>query len=60
MNRHEERSHDLPLHMKTSVYATRPTKFTVFLRTFLPWQLVRFLVINLRMMKMIRLNERVH
>ena len=42
------------------MYATRPTKFTVFLRTFLPWQLVRFVVINLKMMNMIRLNERVH
>lgn len=60
MNEQENRNGSLPLHMRASVYATRPTKFTVFLRTFLPWQLVRFVVINLKMMNMIRLNERVH
>ena len=30
-------------------YVTRPTRRTVFLRTFLPWQLWRFLAINLKM-----------
>lgn len=32
----------------------RPTKRTLFMRSFLPWQLWRFLVINIRMVLMIR------
>ncbi len=38
-------------------YATKPTAGTIFLRTFLPWQLWRFVVINLRMMSMIRTSH---
>lgn len=34
-------------------YATRPTRLTVFMRTFLPWQLVRFAFINLKMLRII-------
>jgi hypothetical protein len=33
--------------------APRPTKTTLFLRSFLPWQLVRFVIINLKMSVMI-------
>lgn len=33
--------------------APRPTPWTLFLRSFLPWQFVRFMVINLRMTVMI-------
>lgn len=33
--------------------APRPTKMTLFLRSFLPWQFLRFLIINLRMTVMI-------
>lgn len=33
--------------------APRPTKVTLFLRSFLPWQLIRFMIINLRMTIMI-------
>lgn len=33
---------------------TRPTRWTVFLRTFIPWQLWRFVRINLKMARMIR------
>lgn len=33
--------------------AIRPTQRALFFRTFLPWQLVRFLLINLRMTVMI-------
>jgi hypothetical protein len=33
--------------------AAMPTRCTVFLRTFLPWQIVRFAVINLRMVRLI-------
>ena len=38
-------------------YATKPTHTTVFMRTFLPWQLWRFAVINLKMITMIRLSH---
>ena len=38
---------------KTAVYVTRPTRMTLFLRTFLPWQLWRFARINLKMIRMI-------
>ncbi len=33
---------------------TRPTRATVFLRTFVPWQVWRFFRINLKMIGMIR------
>ncbi len=35
-------------------YITRPTRWTVFLRTFVPWQLWRFVRINLKMVGIIR------
>ena len=35
-------------------YVTKPTRFTVFMRTFLPWQLWRFAAINLKMVGIIR------
>jgi hypothetical protein len=31
----------------------RPTRSTLFWRTFWPWQLLRFLIINVRMTRMI-------
>lgn len=34
-------------------YAAVPTARTRWLRTFVPWQLVRFAVINLRMLRLI-------
>lgn len=33
--------------------APRPTGFNLYLRTFMPWQFLRFLLINFRMTKMI-------
>jgi hypothetical protein len=33
--------------------APRPTPMTLFLRSFLPWQILRFIIINFRMMIMI-------
>ncbi len=33
--------------------APRPTRRTLFMRRFLPWQLLRFAVINIRMTLMI-------
>jgi hypothetical protein len=35
-------------------FAPRPSAATLFFRTFLPWQLVRFAWINLKMIRMIR------
>lgn len=37
---------------------TRPTRLTLFLRTFLPWQAWRFAVINLKMIGIIRRSHR--
>jgi hypothetical protein len=39
---------------RTASYVTRPTRFTLFLRTFIPWQLWRFARINQKMMRIIR------
>ena len=35
-------------------YVTKPTRSTLFLRTFLPYQLWRFAAINLKMIEIIR------
>ncbi len=43
-----------------SDYATRPTGFTLFLRTFLPWQIFRFIMINAKILIMTRKNESLH
>ena len=37
----------------TARYVTRPTRLTLFLRTFVPWQLWRFARINLKMLRII-------
>jgi hypothetical protein len=34
-------------------YASRPTPRTLFFRTFFPWQVLRFVFVNLRMTVMI-------
>ena len=41
-------------------YVTTPTRWTLFLRTFLPWQLWRFAVINLKMVDIIRRSHKTH
>ena len=38
----------------TAPYVTRPTHWTIFLRTFVPWQLWRFARINLKMIRITR------
>ena len=43
-----------------SAYVTRPTRTTLFLRTFLPWQLWRFAAINLKMIGIILRSHRSH
>jgi hypothetical protein len=45
-------------HMRSSFYATKPTRGTVMLRTFLPWQLWRFFRINLRMFSILRRSHK--
>jgi hypothetical protein len=37
-----------------AVYATKPTAGTKYLRTSILWQMVRFVVINLKMIRVIR------
>ena len=39
-------------------YATKPTAPTRFFRTFLPYQILRFLFINLKMLQIIRISHR--
>ena len=34
-------------------FAPRPSRLTLFFRTFVPWQLVRFVWINAKMIRMI-------
>lgn len=46
--------------INTNEYATQPTRLTVFMRTFLPWQIWRFLAINLRMLQVIRIEKNLH
>jgi len=33
-------------------YPPKPTRTTIYMRKFLPWQIIRFIVINLKMMKL--------
>lgn len=40
-------------HDQTWLNVTHPTRGTLFLRTFLPWQLWRFIRINLKMIRII-------
>ncbi len=47
-------------HMKAAFFATKPTPGTIFLRTFLPWQMVRFVWINLKMVVIIRRSHQTH
>lgn len=41
-----------------TAYVTSPTRRTLFLRTFLPWQLWRFIAINMKMIGIIRRSHR--
>jgi hypothetical protein len=44
--------------MRSSFYATKPTAFTVTMRTFFPWQVWRFIRINLRMFSILRRSHK--
>jgi hypothetical protein len=46
--------------LNTNIYATQPTRFTLFMRTFLPWQIWRFMSINVRMMLLIGREKHMH
>lgn len=46
--------------MSDDPQAMVPTPHTQWARRFLPWQLLRFVLINLRMMRMIRLSHPHH
>jgi hypothetical protein len=46
--------------MKSAFYATKPTRGTIFWRTFLPWQLIRFAWINFKMLIIISRSHRSH
>jgi hypothetical protein len=39
-------------------YVTKPTRMTLFLRTFVPWQAWRFAVINAKMIDIIRRSHK--
>ncbi len=41
-------------------HAPQPTRFTRFMRTCILWQLVRFAVINLKMMRIIAMSHGKH
>jgi hypothetical protein len=43
----------MPPRVTEASMAAVPTRWTIFLRTFLPWQVVRFIVINLKMLRLI-------
>ena len=43
----------LPPGAAANQMAAIPTRWTVFLRTFVPWQMVRFVVINMKMFRLI-------
>ena len=42
-----------PPRVTEGVMAAMPTRWTIFLRTFIPWQVVRFVAIDLKMFRLI-------
>lgn len=49
-----------PRRTTEAFFATMPTRTTLFLRTFVPWQVVRFAAINLKMVRLIARSHRSH
>ena len=47
-------------YLKAAFYATKPTGITLFLRTFLPWQIWRFVRINWKMFTIILRSHQTH
>ncbi len=56
----QEYTHESKANLKASFYATKPTATTRFMRTFLPWQIWRFMRINLKMLTIIRRSHKGH
>jgi hypothetical protein len=46
--------------VNTNVYATQPMAITLFMSTFPPWQLWRFIRINFLTFQVIRLEKKFH
>jgi hypothetical protein len=49
-----------PRRLTESFLTPTPTRRTLFLRTFVPWQMVRFAIINLKMLFLIRRSHMSH
>lgn len=56
----QEYTHQSKANLKASFYATKPTGITRFMRTFIPWQIWRFIRINLKMLIIIRRSHKAH
>ncbi|MCL7406867.1 MULTISPECIES: hypothetical protein [unclassified Marivivens] len=39
-------------------FVPRPTRFTVFLRNFLPFQIVRFLILNIKILRTVGVGKK--
>lgn len=57
MNEQTRKHLEMRPHRALWEYATTPTNATLFLRTFLPWQILRFLFINAKILSMTLRNE---
>lgn len=44
----------IPAPYEPAFYASRPTRMTLFFRTFFLWQMLRFIWMNWKMIRMIR------
>jgi hypothetical protein len=47
----------VPAHDDHWLSVTKPTAMTRFFRTFLPWQVLRFLFINFKMLRIIAMSH---
>jgi len=56
----QDYTHESKANLKASFYATKPTNMTRFMRTFLPWQIWRFLRINWKMLTIIHRSHETH
>lgn len=50
----------MPRPYEREYYAPMPSRTTLFLRTCVPWQLLRFVMINLKMIRMISIGHHGH
>lgn len=49
-----------PRHLTEAFFTVTPTRWTLFLRTFIPYQVIRFVMINLKMLRIIRISHLSH